>query len=352
MNYFEEDRFSLDDNSEVPEVSVVIPAFNEARFIENCIESLLNTSYPLDRIEIILVDGMSTDDTVAIAQRKAKISGVDLSVVQNEQRIKTPGLNAGILKARGSVIVVADAHSEYSRDYIRKNVANLLSSGAANVGGKWRITPRNDSKKAIAIALALQHPFGTGGAKFKRDVSEVSSVDTVPFGCFMKETAIEMGLFNENLIRNQDIEFNLRLKRSGKKILLFPDVDIKYFSRSTFSELWKNNFENGRWVILGWKYAKLPFSLRHLVPFTFLIFLFSGALASLFLPTVSVALFSLIGLYVFSVILATVLIAKRESRFDLIPFAFFSFIVLHFSYGFGSLKGFMEVIACRPSGKS
>jgi len=352
MNHFEEDRFSPDDNAEIPEVSVVIPSFNEARFIENCIESLLNTSYPLDRIEIILVDGMSTDDTVAIAQRKAKKSGVDLLVIQNEQRIKTPGLNAGILNARGSVIVIADAHSEYCRDYIGKNVANLLSSGAANVGGKWKIAPRNNSEKATAIALTLQHPFGTGGAKFKRNVSEATSVDTVPFGCFMKETAIEMGLFNENLVRNQDIEFNLRLKRSGKKILLFPDVDIKYFARSTFKELWKNNFENGRWVILGWKYAKLPFSLRHLVPFAFLIILFISTLASLFLPTVSVALFSLIGLYVFSVILATVLIAKREDSFGLIPFAFLSFIVLHFSYGFGSLKGLIEVIIGKPGRKN
>ncbi|HQC15441.1 MAG TPA: glycosyltransferase family 2 protein, partial [Mesotoga prima] len=232
---------------ELPKVSVIIPARNEENFIEKCIESFLTCDYPGELIEVIVVDGMSEDRTREIV---TEISGRDdrVLLVDNERKITPVAMNLGIKASKGDYIFFSGAHSEMPSDYISKCIKHAIESGADNVGGVMKTEPRVKSAVGIAISKVLSSPLGVGGAKFRTGVSKPTEVDTVPFGCYKREVFDRIGYFNEKLVRNQDIEFNLRLKRAGGKIILFPDIELTYYSRSTFKELWKNNFGNGFWV--------------------------------------------------------------------------------------------------------
>lgn len=265
---------------ELPKVSVIIPARNEEKFIEKCIESFLTCDYPGELIEVIVVDGMSDDRTREIV---GEISRRDdrVLLIDNERKITPVAMNLGVKTSKGDYIFFSGAHSEIPSNYITKCIKHAIETGADNVGGVMKTEPRVRSAVGIAISKVLSSPLGVGGAKFRTGVSKPTEVDTVPFGCYKREVFDTIGYFNEKLVRNQDIEFNLRLKRAGGKIILFPDIELTYYSRSTLEELWKNNFGNGFWVIAAKKYAEVPYSTRHLVPLMFVLFLLLGSLISL-----------------------------------------------------------------------
>lgn len=319
-----------------PFVSVIIPVRNEENHIEKCIDSLMNTDFPMDKAEFIIADGMSSDKTAEKVEKLSEKYG-NIVILSNEKKKKSFALNIGIKNSHGEIIIVADAHSSYSRDYIKNNVDNLLKSNADNVGGTVFIRERNSSVKAKSIADVLSHPFGTGGASYRNTLSEPKEVDTVPFGCFKREVFEKIGYFNENLDRNMDIEFNLRMKKNGCKIMLFPNTYIEYYARDTFFSLWKNNFGNGLWVIKSSKYSEKAFSLRHLIPLFFVLFLIFGTVFSLFFKPVLYGFMFILGFYTALNILFSFRLALRRKCFLCFFLNIIGFAVLHMSYGFGSL---------------
>ena len=247
-------------------VSIVIPCRNEEKHISKCLNSLLDNSYPKDLIEIFVIDGISEDNTREIIKKYIeKYSFIEL--INNFKRVVPAALNIGIKKARGDIVIRIDFHSTYPSNYIEKLVLWIRKSKADNVGGVCITKPGAGTVIARAISLVLSHPFGVGNSYFRIGSEEPKYVDTVPFGCYRREIFKKIGLFNEKLIRNQDLEFNLRLKKRGGKILLVPDIVSYYYARSTLRALTKNNFSNGFWVIYSTKFAKMPFSVRHLIPF-------------------------------------------------------------------------------------
>jgi len=180
-------------------------------------------------------------------------------------------------------------------------------------------------------------------------VREVKKVDTVPFGCYKKEVFKKIGLFNENLIRNQDIEFNLRLKRAGGKILLCPDIVSYYYARPDLKSLFKQNFLNGFWIIYSLRYANMPFSYRHLVPFAFVLFLLIGSLITLFYKNFLHLLVGVLSVYgILDIISSLTLSLKHGLQY--FPFLLVTFPTLHFSYGFGSLWGFIKLVLSKLKG--
>ena len=218
----------------------------------------------------------------------------------------------------------------------------LQEYNADNVGGICITSPGDNTAIAKTIAIALSQPFGVGNSYFRIGLKEPKYVDTVPFGCYRKEVFDRIGLFNENLVRNQDIEFNLRLKNFGGKILLVPDIVSYYFARNTLSGMARNNFWNGFWVIYSTKYAKMPFSLRHLIPFVFVVSLLSSLIGSiLYFPLI----------YLFSGIIISYLITNLffsiknafSKGFKILPLLAVTFFTLHFSYGLGSIWGFIKL---------
>ncbi len=317
----------------LPKVSIIIPARNEEKFIERCVKSFLDCDYPGELIEIIVVDGMSEDGTRDIVN-EISIRDNRVLLIDNEKKITPVAMNLGVKASTGEYIFFSGAHSEMPSDYISKCVRHAIESGADNVGGVVKTVPRVKSSVGIAISKVLSSPLGVGGAKFRTGVSKPTEVDTVPFGCYKREVFDRIGYFNEQLVRNQDIEFNLRLKRAGGKIILFPDIELTYYSRSTFKELWNNNFGNGFWVIAGSRYANIPFSLRHLAPLIFVLTLLIGIVFCVFFSIVCMLLWITLGVYLLLILYESF---SRGESLSITLLMILAFPILHFSYGIGSL---------------
>jgi glycosyltransferase involved in cell wall biosynthesis len=326
----------------LPFISIIIPCRNEEKFIAMCLDSIIANDYPKDKLEIFVVDGMSEDGTREIIKKYAQ-QYPNIKLLDNPSKIVPTAMNLGIKNAKGNIIIRMDAHNEYSKDYISKIVYWLDKSGADNVGGIWITKPSSNTLISKAIALSLSSPFGVGNAMFRIGLKESKYVDTVPFGAYRREVFNKIGLFNENLIRNQDIEFNLRLKRLGGRILLTSDIVSYYYAQSTLKGLAKQNFQNGFWVIYSNKFSKLPFSTRHLVPFVFVSSLLISLILSLFSPIFLSLLWLITGIYIVTNLFFSFKIATRKGMKYLMP-VFLSFATLHFSYGLGSIFGLLRLI--------
>lgn len=319
-------------------VSVIIPARNEEKFIARCLESFLKQDYPQHLIEIIIVDGMSEDRTEQIVS-EYMTNYSNIKLLKNKRKVTPTALNIGIKNAKGDYILFAGAHSEIPPDYVSKCVKYIIEYDADNVGGIVITKPRENTLKGKVIVELLSHPFGVGGSKFRIGIDKPTEVDTVPFGCYRREVFEKIGFFNEHLIRNQDIDLNLRLKRAGGKIMLFPDISLTYYARSSFWELWKNNFGNGFWVIYASKFSKFPFSLRHLIPFLFVFFLICGSILSIISFYILEIFFAVLGLYAILDFLYSLSISRKLKSFKAFFLLFFGFFSLHISYGLGSISG-------------
>ena len=311
-----------------------MPCRNEALFLPSCIDSILASDYPADRMELLLADGRSTDGTRRII---ARYSGQDsrVRIIDNPGEIAPAGLNRAIEAARGEIIVRLDAHATIAPDYIRRAVDHLGTTGASNVGGAMRTIARDRGWFAAPIRIVLEHPFGVGNSYFRTAGAAGDAsprwVDTVFGGCWRREVFDRVGPFNERLARGQDLEFNLRLARAGGRILLAPDLRIDYFARATLLSFWRHNWTNGVWAILPFAYSGvMPVRARHLIPMLFCVAL-AGSVAAR-----SPLIF---GLYAAASLIAALQAAWRERKLPLAPLLALTFASLHLAYGFGSVWG-------------
>jgi hypothetical protein len=234
-----------------------------------------------------------------------------------------------------------DAHAFYDADYVTNCVSELERTGADNVGGPWETIPANQSAKARAIAVALAHPFGVGNAAF-RTGERRGAVDTVPFGTFRRALFQRLGLFDERLVRNQDIELNSRIRRSGGTVFQSPLIRSHYVARGSLSGLGRNNFRNGLWNIYTSALGGAVLSARHFVPFVFVSVVIAGVLGALVMPwTVWPALAALASYSLFSLAVALSVASKHGAAVGgwLLPVLW----CLHWSYGLGSAWGLVTV---------
>jgi len=330
------------ENKNFPFVSIIIPCRNEEKFIGKCLDSIIAQNYPKDKIEVLVVDGRSTDRTREIVKKYAQKYPF-IKVLDNPRKITPTALNIGIRQAKGEIIIRMDAHNVYEESYVSKCVKYLKEYNVDNVGGIWVTLPANNTIVAKSIALALSHPFGVGNAYFRIGSKKPRFVDTVPFGCYKKEVFEKIGLFDEELIRNQDDEFNLRLIKNGGKILLVPDIISYYYARDSLSKLWKMYFQYGYFKPLVVRKIGDILTWRQLIPAIFV--------SSLILTGV-LSFFSKLFLWLFSLIVCSYLLTnfgfsfaiaiKKELKF--FPVLPFVFATLHFSYGLGYLKGIWDFL--------
>ena len=320
-----------------PFVSVILPCRNEQGYIQECLESILRQEPPEGGFEIIIADGVSTDGTREyLLQLAAQHSQVRL--LNNQGRIVSTGLNAALRTARGEVVVRMDAHTTYAPDYLKQCLAVLRQTDAENVGGPMRTMAQ--TYKERAIQAAFHSSFAVGGARSHNPNYE-GFIDTVIYGCWKKSVFDRIGNFDEELVRNQDDEHNLRIVRSGGKVYQSPRIRSWYHVRDSFMGLWKQYMQYGYWKVLVIKKHRLPASIRHLIPATFVTALSLLLLAGWFWrPALGVAV-GLAGLYLATVVLVSLLTACRTEikLFPVLPIAFACF---HFGYGYGSLRGFLD----------
>lgn len=324
-------------------VSVIVPCRNETRFIRRCLDSLISQDYPKEQIEILVIDGMSEDGTRDIVKEYSERYSF-VKVIDNPEKIVPTAMNLGIQSANGDIIIRMDAHARYEKDYISKCVKYLTESDADNVGGIWVTLPgRERHLVAESIALALSHPFGIGNAHYRTGSKEPKYVDTVPFGCYKREVFEKIGLFDEDLVRNQDDEFNLRLIKNGGKILLVPDIVSYYYSRDSLSKVWKMFFQYGYFKPLVALKVSGVLTWRQVVPALLVGSLLGSLLLSfIFKPFfwMFLSIFSLYGIVNLGISFHIVM-KKGWKIFFMLPIVFST---VHFSYGIGYLKGIFDFI--------
>ena len=322
------------------QVAVIIPTLNEEKFIGKCLDSVLSQSYPLDYIEIIVVDGGSEDRTENIVNEYiAKHNFIRL--LNNPKKIQSAAFNIGIRNTKASYIIRLDAHAIYNSSYIEKCVQALVEHPeCGNVGGVWNIRPQNNSVQAEANAILNQVKFGIGGASYR--VGAVAGyVDTVPFGAFPHKVIEDIGGMREDLPRGEDNEYNSRIKRNGYKIYLDPEISCTYFARDSIfksiKQMYANGFSIGRLIYID----RESVNLRHLVPFIFVISLLLLIIGGFFYRLFWHLLFFEVAIYLIADVIASFKTCIKFG-FRFFPILLIFFPLVHLSYGYGTLVGLMK----------
>lgn len=327
-----------------PFVSVVIPCLNEEAYISRFLDSVLAQDYPEDRVEVLVVDGMSGDSTRNIlAEYSVKFPR--MRMLDNPGRITPKALNIGIRAAKGDYICRMDAHAVYPRNYISACVSVITESGADNVGGPIRTLPKETGLAADSISCVLASPFGVGNSSFRTGSGTPKWVDTVFGGFYRKSVFNKVGYFNEHLSSSQDMEFNKRLAKAGGRILLHPSISSTYYTRASLVSFFRNNFRNGFWAIYPLKFTRhLPVSLRHLIPLFFVLWLIAAA-AMLFFSNWGIILLLSGGL---PYCCGAVFFAARASFENRRPAFILTmpplFASLHVLYGLGSIAASFRLL--------
>ncbi len=330
---------------DLPLVTVLVPARNEERFIGSCLDSLSHATYPVDRLEVLVLDGRSEDRTRDLVEAFAR-EHPWVRLIDNPDRITPTALNIGIREARGTYIVWIGSHNVYVNDYVEQCVIHAIVYEADHVGGAIETVARDPGLIANLIVSCMTHPFGVGPSHFRLSGQEPRWVDTTFGGCYHRRVFARVGGFNERLARGQDLEFHLRLKQAGFRTLLVPRVRSQYFARTRLGEFLHYYWINGVWAVLPFLYSSIvPVGLRHLVPMAFAGgLLFLALVGSMWSPAWWLA-GAILALYAALALAASCQVAwrRRDLRYAvLLPLVFLGF---HLAYGLGSLWGGVRVLA-------
>ncbi|MET0513749.1 MAG: glycosyltransferase family 2 protein [Nitrospiraceae bacterium] len=321
-------------------VSVILPCRNEEQFIAACLESIIANDYSKDHLEILVIDGASEDRTRSIVDSfRRKYSFIKL--LNNSNSNFTTAVNIGVRIAKGDAIMIVGAHATYSSNYISDCVKVLQESGADNVGGILVPTPSGTTAIARAIALVLAHPFGAGNSHFKLGSTKKRWVDTVFGGCYARAVFEKVGLLDERLPRSSDMDFNIRLRKTGGKILLVPDVVVHYHPKSTLIAFAVHNFDDGLWTFYPLRYGSRTFYLRHAVPMVFISILLVGLALAPFIEAFRWLLIGIVGMYILASLLASIHISFQKKRCSYLVLLPIAFAVRHVAYGTGALVGWL-----------
>jgi len=321
-----------------------MPIRNESDYIERSLGAVFAQDYPADSLEVIVADGMSGDGTREIV-RQWQAGFPNLRMIDNPGRIAPTGLNAAIERARGEVIVRVDGHCEIAPDYISKCVAYLQNDRVDGVGGPLETVGETASARVIAAAMSSR--FGVGGAAFRTRKGQTTLTDTVAFPAYTRVAIEKAGLFDEEMVRNQDDEYNYRLRKLGAKLLLANDVHARYYSRSDIRSLFRQYFQYGYWKVRVLQKHPRQTSPRQFAPPLFVASLMVATLLALILsfgpsgPSAWAFPAIICGCYMMANLVASARLARKIGwpHSFLLPPVFAS---LHLSYGLGFLIGLIK----------
>ena len=274
-------------------ISVICPIYNEEKYIERCVESVLRQDYPQEELEILFVDGLSTDRTRELLRPYLERYSF-IHLLDNPERIVPYAMNRGIRAARGEVVIRLDAHAIYPANYFSVLVSRLNELHADNVGAVCRTLPAHNTWKCRAIAFALSCPFGMGNAHFRIGADKIMLVDTVPFGCFPKWIFDKVGLYDVDLVRNQDDELNARIIKHGGKIYLLPELIVDYYARDTIKKTGTMFYQYGLYKPLVNCKLGAPATVRQFIPVGFVLGIIGCGILGIFWPVLYIVLGALL----------------------------------------------------------
>lgn len=322
-----------------PFISIVIPCRNESRHISDCLDSILANDYPQSRYEVLIADGLSTDDTREIILGYSKKNN-NIRLLDNPGKTTPRAFNIGIKNAIGEYILILSAHSTYPKSYISDTLRLFVSNKVGNAGGRFENVPNGNGLWAMPIAYVTGHRFGVGNGAFRTVTGGACFADTVAFGFYKKSIFNEIGFFDERLTRNQDNELNDRLRRAGYKIILDPAIKIFYKNQAELRGLVRQGYNTGMWNFYTLALFPYSFKWRRFVPALFvmyvllipLIWLWSRNLLLTFAPlTIYLALNVIFSLSANCGPLQKICVG-------------FTFLSYHLSYGLGTLIGVLRVL--------
>lgn len=319
-------------------VSLIVPILNEERYIEDCVRTLQKQDFPAEQMEILLVDGNSTDATMEIIKRLEAEDPEHIRVLDNPKRIQAVAMNIGAEHARGTYLVRIDAHASYPENYVSTCIGLLEKTDSVNAGCAWVTT--STTPVGMRIAKMLTSPFGVGGAGF-RVGAESGYVDTVPFGTFRKDYFQKIGGFDERLARSEDNEINYRIRKLGGKIYMTSDIHVTYYCRNNLKDLGKMAYANGKWTVIAAALCPGSMSLKYFVPLAFVLSLIGMPILSLLWAPFWFAFAAELLLYTgLSLFFAS---KKTRGLLEMLQVAYL-FPAFHIPYGLGSIGGIFSVL--------
>mgnify|MGYP000853102312 FL=1 len=320
-----------------PTVTVIVPCYNEQATIRGLLDAVLGQTYPLEKMDVVVSDGLSTDGTRGeIAAFQREHPELPVQVVDNTARTIPSGVNRAIEAARGEIILRLDAHSMPYPDYVARCVQALTEGCGDNVGGVWEIRPGASTWVAESIAAAAAHPLGVGDAMYRLAPS-AGPVDTVPFGAFHRELVERIGKYDETLLSNEDYEFNTRVRQSGGTVWLDPAIRSVYFSRSTLGSLARQYWRYGYWKLRMLRRYPSTLRWRQALPPAFVLSLAGLLLLGLWLYPVWWLLGAEILLYLSVLFLAGVRAAQKRKKPLLVIGLPLAIATMHLAWGSGFL---------------
>jgi glycosyltransferase involved in cell wall biosynthesis len=307
---------------------------NEADSIASCVASMLAQDYPAERFEVILIDGASDDRTRDVVGELMR-GDSRIRLLDNPRRIVPTAMNIGIRSARGEIVARVDGHTHIAEDYLSTGVAVLERTGADNVGGPMHAVGGGWFGDAVAAATSSR--FGIGS--YFHFGTEEREVDTVYLGMWPRRAFEKVGLFDEELVRNQDDELNYRIRKAGGRVVLTPRMRSWYQNRTGFRRLVRQYFQYGEWKVRVLQKHPLQMSWRHFVPPAFVAALFSLSALGTFSALARAAAAALAATYLAAVV-AAAWGSGKGARARLA--AALAFVAIHLSWGAGFLIGLVK----------
>jgi glycosyltransferase involved in cell wall biosynthesis len=323
--------------------SLILAIRNEESTIQLTINSILNNHLKKREYELIIVDGMSTDNTFKILNT-IEFKGYNIKILKNPKKIVAAGLNLGIKISKGIYILRLDGHKIYPKNYLSTLTRFIEQNpNVDNVGCIVKTLPFDNTLKAKGICAAVSSKYAIGNSKFRINKinKDIQEVDTVPFGCFKRQIFDEVGLFDESFKKNQDDEFNLRLKQNKKRILLINSLAVIDFARQNFTKLFKMFFNYGYFKPMVWLKHKKIASYRHIVPVVNFIIIFINLI--LIITKLHINYFFII-IYILFLIITSLIICIENKKFIIFFYVFFSLVIIHNSYAIGNIFFFIRTL--------
>ena len=318
-------------------VSIIITVRNEEKYLPMLFEDILNQTYPLENIEVVLMDSNSTDNTRKLMEEfKVNNRNLSVQIVTNERKIQAAGFNEGVKHATGDVVVKIDAHSRIPEDFVQKNVDEILA-GAYVCGGNRPTVVDSDDDFSKTLHIVEESALGSSIANYRKS-NVKRKVNSIFHGMYRKEVFEKVGLADERLLRTEDNEFHYRVRKAGYNIIFNPEIESYQYIRPTFTKMIQQKFANGYWIGLTSHVCRDCLSLFHFGPGVFV----ATLLVLMMLTPISFApLLTVFGLYLLAVLgLSIFEISKQKYNHTLLLIPFIM-IAVHFAYGIGTIKGWI-----------